>query len=86
MRGLATDNQDIAGVDVKLGAQVTEVNGTHVLLGDADPVPYGFCVWATGNGAVSVVSETVSALGEGAQAEAQAQARGRLAVDPGFVS
>ena len=39
-------------------------------------MPYGFCVWATGNGAVSVVSETVSALGEGAQAEAQAQARG----------
>ena len=31
---------------------------------------------------MSVVSETVSALGEGAQAEAQAQARGRLAVDP----
>ena len=82
VRRLATDNQDIAGVDVKLGAQVTEVNGTHVLLGEADPVPYGFCVWATGNGAVSVVSETVSALGEGAQSEAQAQARGRLAVDP----
>jgi NADH dehydrogenase FAD-containing subunit len=82
VRRLATDNQDIAGVDVKLGAQVTEVNGTHVLLGEADPVPYGFCVWATGNGAVSVVSETVSSLGEGAQAEAQATARGRLAVDP----
>lgn len=81
-RRLSRENQDIAGVDVKLGAQVTEVNGTHVLLGEAESVPYGFCVWATGNGAVSVVSETVAALGEGAQAEAQSIARGRLAVDP----
>ncbi|KAH8098037.1 oxidoreductase [Aureococcus anophagefferens] len=37
---------EIKGVDIRLGAAVTEVNGTHVLLGGDDPLPYGLCVAA----------------------------------------
>ena len=52
----------IRGVDIRLGAAVTEVNGTHVLLGGDDPLPYGLCVWATGNGPTRVVTDTLKAL------------------------
>ena len=72
----------IKGVDIRLGAAVTEVNGTHVLLGGDDPLPYGLCVWATGNGPTRVVTDTLKALGaDGAQGDAQAWARGRFGVD-----
>ena len=72
----------IRGVDIRLGAAVTEVNGTHVLLGGDDPLPYGLCVWATGNGPTRVVTDTLKALGnDGAQGDAQAWARGRFGVD-----
>ncbi|KAH8066062.1 oxidoreductase [Aureococcus anophagefferens] len=73
---------EIKGVDIRLGAAVTEVNGTHVLLGGDDPLPYGLCVWATGNGPTRVVTDTLKALGaDGAQGDAQAWARGRFGVD-----
>ncbi|KAH8075874.1 oxidoreductase [Aureococcus anophagefferens] len=70
----------IKGVDIRLGAAVTEVNGTHVLLGGDDPLPYGLCVWAAGGRR----RRHGHAQGPGRRrrpGDAQAWARGRFGVD-----
>ncbi|KAJ1456936.1 pyridine nucleotide-disulfide oxidoreductase-domain-containing protein [Pelagophyceae sp. CCMP2097] len=81
---VATNNAvEISPVDVRLGAAVSEVNQTHVMVGKGDDmktIPYGICVWATGNGACRVVSDVIPTLGE-EQTAAQPKARGRVAVD-----
>ena len=70
-------------VDVRLGAAVTNVNETHVTYkenGNELAVPFGQCVWATGNAPVRVVADAIDALGS-LQKDAQSSVRGRLAVD-----
>ena len=67
-------------MDVRLGAAVSEVNGTHVRLGE-ESIPFGLCVWATGNAPTRVVSETIDQLGC-VQKDAQKMLRGRIDVDP----
>ncbi|KAJ8613436.1 hypothetical protein CTAYLR_002317 [Chrysophaeum taylorii] len=77
----APEGERILAVDVRLGAAVREVNQTHVMIGDLhESIPYGLCVWATGNGPVRVVSDSIDEIGT-VQKDAQSRCRGRLAVD-----
>ena len=77
------EGETVPAVNVQLTASVKEVNATHVAYSNGDKnvdVPFGLCVWATGNAPVRVVADAIEALGP-IQKEAQARTRGRLAVD-----
>ena len=58
---------------------VSEVQEKLIKLGDGSTLPYGFCVWAAGNGPIPFISNLIDGIGE--QKEAQGQARGRLLID-----
>lgn len=58
---------------------VSEVAEKVIKLGDGTTLPYGFCVWAAGNGPIPFVSDLIEGIGE--QKSAQDQARGRVVVD-----
>ncbi|KAH8058937.1 oxidoreductase [Aureococcus anophagefferens] len=69
----------IKGVDIRLGAAVTEVNGTHVLLGGDDPLPSASSGRRATGGARR--PDTLKALGADGAQGTQAWARGRFGVD-----
>lgn len=46
---------------MRLGAAVAEVTPRSVVFKDGEELPYGFCVWAGGNGPLPLVLDTVGA-------------------------
>jgi len=64
---------------VLLQAGVKEVGEKFIELTSGEKLPYGFCVWAAGNGPLPVVLDTVNQIEE--QKAAQGKARGRIAID-----
>ena len=65
---------------VLLRAGVKEVREKDIELSNGEKIPYGFCVWAAGNGPVPIVLDVVEKIPE--QKALQNKARGRLVVDP----
>ena len=68
--------------ELLLNSGVSEVKADKILLNDGSEITYGLAVWAAGNGPLPLTLQLIEALGEGKQAEAQAIARGRVAIDP----
>ena len=64
---------------VQLNAGVKEITDKVVVLSSGEQLPYGFCVWAAGNGPNPLILGMTESI-EG-QKELQGQARGRLVVD-----
>ena len=58
---------------------VSEVGETAIKLSDGTSMPYGFCVWAAGNGPIPFVNKLIEGIDE--QKAVQGQARGRIAID-----
>jgi len=68
--------------ELLLNSGVSEVKESCIALKDGTEIPYGLAVWAAGNGPLPITLQLIDSLGsEGAQAEGQSIARGRLAVD-----
>ena len=65
---------------VLLRAGVKEVHDKEIELSNGERIPYGFCVWAAGNGPVPLVLDVIDSIPE--QKLAQSKARGRLVIDP----
>lgn len=65
---------------VLLKAGVSEIAEKEVVLSSGEKIPYGFCVWAAGNGPVPLVLDLIEGIPE--QREQQSKARGRLVTDP----
>jgi len=65
-----------------LETKVEEVKKGVISLSDGREIPYGLAVWAAGNGPLPVTLNAIATLGMGEQADAQAIARGRIAIDP----
>lgn len=74
--------EDFKFTELLLSSGVSEVKEDRIVLNDGREVPYGLAVWAAGNGPLPITLQLIEAIGEGEQAEAQAVARGRIAVDP----
>jgi NADH dehydrogenase FAD-containing subunit len=74
--------EDFKFTELLLSSGVSEVKEDRIILNDSREVPYGLAVWAAGNGPLPITLQLIEAIGEGEQAEAQAVARGRIAVDP----
>ena len=55
---------------------VSEVGETSIKLSDGSSMPYGFCVWAAGNGPIPFVNELIEGIEE--QKSVQGKARGAL--------
>eukprot|EP00594_Rhizosolenia_setigera_P014086 CAMPEP_0178965062 /NCGR_PEP_ID=MMETSP0789-20121207/16048_1 /TAXON_ID=3005 /ORGANISM="Rhizosolenia setigera, Strain CCMP 1694" /LENGTH=673 /DNA_ID=CAMNT_0020649955 /DNA_START=62 /DNA_END=2083 /DNA_ORIENTATION=+ len=74
--------------ELLLDSGVSEIKENVILLNDGREVPYGLSVWAAGNGPLPITLQAIEALSETeneegkSQTEAQAIARGRIAVDP----
>jgi NADH dehydrogenase FAD-containing subunit len=66
-------------VQVMLKTGVREIGEKRVILSSGETIPYGFCVWAAGNGPVPLVLDLIEAVPE--QKAAQNKGRGRLATD-----
>ena len=64
---------------VLLQAGVKEVGEKYIELSSGEKMPYGFCVWAAGNGPLPLVLDAVNQIEQ--QKQIQAKARGRLATD-----
>lgn len=64
---------------VLLKAGVKEVGEKFIELSNGERLPYGFCVWAAGNGPIPFVLDMVESIDE--QRAAQPKARGRIAID-----
>lgn len=69
--------KEITQVILKTG--VKQVSQTSVLLNSGEDIPYGFCVWAAGNGPVPLVLDLINSISQ--QREEQNKARGRLVTD-----
>mmetsp|Transcript_11414 Transcript_11414/g.17163 ORF Transcript_11414/g.17163 Transcript_11414/m.17163 type:complete len:640 (-) Transcript_11414:60-1979(-) len=74
--------EDFKLTELLLESGVKEVKEDEICLNNGETIPYGLSVWAAGNGPLPITLQLIEALGEGEQAEAQSQARGRLAIDP----
>ncbi len=59
---------------------VKEVKKSYIELSDNSTLPYGFCVWAAGNGPIPFVNEMINTIGD-PQESLQNQARGRIGID-----
>lgn len=68
--------------ELLLDSGVAEVKEDVIVLSNGDEIPYGLSVWAAGNGPLPITLQTIDALGDSEQSEAQSMARGRIAVDP----
>ncbi|GMI33274.1 hypothetical protein TrRE_jg10278 [Triparma retinervis] len=66
--------------ELLLDSGVKEVKSDVILLNDGREIPYGLSVWAAGNGPMPLTLSLIESIG-GGQKEAQAVARGRLAID-----
>lgn len=64
---------------VKLKAGVKEIGDQKIFLSTGETIPYGFCVWAAGNGPLPFVTEFIDNLDD--QKAVQNQGRGRLVTD-----
>ena len=64
---------------VLLSAGVKEVGEKLITLSTGDVLPYGFCVWAAGNGPIPLVLDVVENIPE--QKALQSKARGRIVTD-----
>lgn len=68
--------------ELLLNSGVAEVKEDVISLNDGTEIPYGLAVWAAGNGPLPITLQVIDSLGSDShQAEGQAIARGRLAVD-----
>lgn len=67
--------------ELLLDSSVKEVGPNTIYLNDGTEIPYGLSVWAAGNGPLPLTLQLIDALGA-EQANEQAVARGRLAIDP----
>ena len=65
--------------EVLLKAGVSEITDRVVSLSSGRDIPYGFCVWAAGNGPVPIILDLIEGVDQ--QKAAQSKARGRLAID-----
>jgi len=78
----AMDNFLSTGVDVRTGVRVVEVTRKEVVLKDGGSLPYGVCVWSTGNAAQPLVQQLVDQIPEQAErAAARPAASRKLSVD-----
>jgi len=69
--------------ELLLNSGVSEVKEDVVVLQDGREINYGLVVWAAGNGPLPITLQLIDSLkGEAEQVDAQAIARGRLAIDP----
>jgi NADH dehydrogenase FAD-containing subunit len=64
---------------VLLKSGVKEVGASEIEFTNGDKLPYGFCVWAAGNGPIPLVAESLEKIEY--QKNAQKVAKGRLVVD-----
>eukprot|EP01038_Epipyxis_sp_PR26KG_P004189 gene4189-5960_t len=64
---------------VLLQSGVKEVGEKMIEFTNGDKIPYGFCVWAAGNGPLPIVLQLIEKVQE--QKAGQSKARGRLIVD-----
>ena len=64
---------------VLISSGVSEVGEKEIKLSDGTTMPYGFCVWAAGNGPLPFVNSLIEGIAE--QRSAQVKARGRIAID-----
>lgn len=64
---------------VMLKAGVKEVSEKCVELSSGEKLPYGFCVWAAGNGPIPLVLDIVEKIEQ--QKVIQSKARGRIGID-----
>ena len=65
--------------NVILKAGVKEVKDKMIDLSTGESIPYGFCVWAAGNGPLPFITDTIESIP--AQKMLQPKARGRLVTD-----
>ena len=70
---------DKEATSVMLNVGVKEIDEKLIYLSNGDKIPYGFCVWAAGNGPNSLVLKMIDKLSE--QKELQTHARGRIVID-----
>ena len=66
--------------NVLLNVGVQEIKEKTIELSNGESIPYGFCVWAAGNGPNPLVLNAVDKIQE--QRDMQSSARGRLVIDP----
>lgn len=65
--------------NIMLKAGVKEVKDKTIELSTGESIPYGFCVWAAGNGPLPIIMDTIESMPM--QKELQSKARGRLVTD-----
>ena len=65
--------------NVLLNIGVQEINEKTIKLSNGESMPYGFCLWAAGNGPIPLILDTVNKIQE--QKDMQSSARGRLVID-----
>lgn len=87
LQAQAIRNFEAAGIDVRLGVRVTAVERDAIKLttkdGAEEALPYGVCVWSTGNAARPLVRDLVASVPDQAALNAGAPpAAVKLAVDP----
>jgi NADH:ubiquinone reductase (non-electrogenic) len=87
LQAQALRNFESSGIDVRLGVRVTGVERDVITLkgpgGAEERLPYGVCVWSTGNAARPLVRDLVAAIPAQAELSAGANpASVKLAVDP----
>lgn len=87
LQAQAIRNFEATGIDVRLGVRVTGVEADHINLttsqGDKQKLPYGVCVWSTGNAARPLVRSLIGAIPTQVELNKGANpASAKLAVDP----
>eukprot|EP00879_Flechtneria_rotunda_P028998 GHRR01031249.1.p1 GENE.GHRR01031249.1~~GHRR01031249.1.p1 ORF type:complete len:213 (-),score=52.22 GHRR01031249.1:128-766(-) len=82
----ALQNFKASGVDVRTGVRVTEVTRDEITIMDKDKIekiPYGICVWSTGNAARPLTKDIVNAIPKQARYNNPNRPTAtKLAVDP----
>jgi NADH:ubiquinone reductase (non-electrogenic) len=87
LQAQAIRNFQQQGIDVRLGVRVTAVERDCIALttsaGQEERLPYGVCVWSTGNAARPMVRSLVNAIPTQKELNAKASPSAvKLAVDP----
>ncbi|GBG00600.1 NADH dehydrogenase [Raphidocelis subcapitata] len=87
LQAQAIRNFEATGIDVRLGVRVTAVERDFMTLktkdGEEQKLPYGVCVWSTGNAARPMVRNLVASIPTQAELNKGANpASVKLAVDP----
>ena len=64
---------------ISLLTLLLQIGDKLISLANGQTLPYGFCVWAAGNGPIPFVLDTVNKIAE--QQSLQGKARGRIVTD-----